>query len=122
MKKKIILIIEDEDELAAVTKLNLEETGKYSVIIMANGRDGLCCIKNEAPDLVLLDLMLPGLQGEAICRDIKINPKTKDIPIIMVTAKVSDTDKVLGRVLGADSYLSKPVDIKDLLLEIEKFI
>src|SRR5689334_20682477 len=101
---KRILIIEDEPKIVDYLTIYCKAEG-YEVLSSNNGLDGLNCFMAEQPDLVLLDLMLPGLDGVEICRRIRA---TSDIPIIMVTARTEEVDKLLGLEVGADDYLTKP--------------
>ncbi|MDP2921374.1 MAG: response regulator [Candidatus Omnitrophota bacterium] len=113
MKGNKVLIIDDEPDIVSTIKYLLEEAGYYA-FSSDNGQEGLRRVKQDKPDLVILDLNLPKLPGEEVCREIKKDEKTKGIPIIMLTAKKSDVDRVLGRVIGADYYMVKPFD-PDLL-------
>ena len=106
-KMKKILIIEDDEHIIELLKFNVENNG-YSVMTATDGHDGLEKALNELPDLILLDLMLPGIDGIDICNKLKNKDRTKDIPIIMLTAKGHETDKILGLELGADDYMTKP--------------
>ena len=109
MKK--MLIIEDEQSLASLLKMNLERTGRYEIAISNDGRDGLKQARELKPDLIILDLVLPGLPGEQVCRELKSEKDTEAIPIIMLTAKARDAERVVGRVIGADAYMVKPIPI-----------
>jgi len=121
-QKSKILIIEDEEHLALLIKLNLEHTGKYEVFVAKDGEEGLRKAKQENPHLVILDLRLPKLPGEEVCKEIRRDEKIGDTPIIMVTAKGSSVDSVIGKVIGANCYISKPFEIDRLLQEIDKII
>ena len=107
MKAKIF-IVEDEPSIVTLVKYNLEKEN-YKVFFSHNGEEGLKEIKKTDPDLVLLDWMLPDLSGIEICKALKKDPKYKNLPIIMLTAKNQDEDKVLGLNTGADDYLSKTI-------------
>jgi DNA-binding response OmpR family regulator len=113
MKKKI-LIVDDEPEIVEVLRRFLERKG-YEVLIAMDGEIALQRTKQDLPDLLILDLNLPKLSGEQVCREIRANELTKKIPIVMLTGKSSDADKVIGRVIGADRYLTKPFEIDSLL-------
>lgn len=113
-----ILIIEDEEHIVELLKFNLENNG-YKVTFALDGQKGLELIENEQPDLVLLDLMLPKVDGIDICNRIKNNKNLKDIPIIMLTAKSGETDKIIGLEIGADDYITKPFSIRELLARIK---
>lgn len=118
MKKKI-LIIDDEPDLCQVLAIRFREKG-FEVIIANDGLEGLNKAKDERPDIVILDLKLPKLPGEEVCREIRKDKAISSIPIIMLTAKDSDVDSVVGKVIGADSYMIKPFDTKRLLEEINR--
>ena len=118
MSQPHILIIEDEEHIVELIKFNLESNG-YKVSYAFNGRDGLKRVEMEKPDLVLLDLMLPEVDGIDVCNKIKNNREIKQIPIIMLTAKSSETDKIIGLEIGADDYITKPFSIRELLTRIK---
>ena len=114
MKK--ILIIEDEQDLIKGLKLNLSDEG-FDVDWAANGVEGLRKAIEEAPDLIILDIMLPEMDGLEVCR--KLRQKNIDIPVIMLTAKSGEIDKVVGLEIGADDYITKPFSIRELLARIK---
>lgn len=116
MKK--ILIIEDDDHIIELLKFNVENNG-YEVSVAMDGNEGLDKAINELPDLILLDLMLPGIDGIDICNRLKNKERTKDIPIIMLTAKGHETDKILGLEIGADDYMTKPFSVRELMTRIK---
>ncbi len=107
MQKFRLLLIEDEEDIAALIKLQAEMSG-YKIVWEADGLNGYRAIEKEKPDLVILDIMLPGLNGLDICRKVKNHPELKGIPIILVSAKGEELDQVLGLELGADDYITKP--------------
>lgn len=113
-----ILIIEDEEHIVELIKFNLENNG-YKVSFATDGQKGLELIESEQPDLVLLDLMLPKVDGIDICNRIKNNKNLKEIPIIMLTAKSGETDKIIGLEIGADDYITKPFSVRELLARIK---
>ncbi|MFH1621901.1 MAG: response regulator [Candidatus Omnitrophota bacterium] len=119
MKK--ILIVEDESDLRTLLKRHLEKTG-FECTDAEDGFKALERVKQQRPDLIILDLMLPNLSGEQVCKEIKSVKETKDIPIIMLTAKDSDIDRIIGRVVGADVYLTKPCDMLTLVENINKLL
>ena len=121
MAGETILIIEDEPTLIDVLTYNLEAQG-YIVHSRDNGIDGLAAVKQLLPDLVLLDLMLPGLDGLAICRNLKSSQFTQDIPILMLTAKSEELDELMGFQMGADDYVSKPFKVALLLARIKSLL
>ncbi|CAD7781788.1 MAG: Transcriptional regulatory protein WalR [Candidatus Methanoperedenaceae archaeon GB50] len=102
-----ILVIEDDKDIANLIAYHLEKE-KYKVVITHDGETGLSLIQKAHPSLILLDLMLPELDGLEVCRMVKTNPSTQNIPIIMVTAKGEEIDKITGFELGADDYIVKP--------------
>jgi len=108
------LIVDDDRDLAWLLSFRLTSRG-YSVLIAQDGKEGLEKTRLESPDLVILDLMLPLLPGEEVCRQIRKDPVSEKIPIIMLTAKGSDVDKVVGKVIGADHYVQKPFESEELL-------
>lgn len=116
MKQKI-LVIEDEMHIQELLKYNLEKNN-YAVTLADNGIEGLNQAMKGEFDLVLLDLMLPGIDGLEICRRMKGDKKTRKTPIIMLTAKSEEFDKVLGLELGADDYMTKPFSVKELIARI----
>lgn len=121
MKKKKILVIEDDRDINRTLEIHLTNLG-FDVLKSFDGEDGLRKIKTQDPDLVVLDLRLPGLTGEALCREIKRSEEYKHIPVIMLTAKDTDADKVIGRVIGAEVYLTKPCDLDILEQKISLLI
>ncbi|MDF2672679.1 MAG: response regulator transcription factor [Clostridiales bacterium] len=113
-----ILIIDDELHIVELLRYNLESNG-YKVIFSLNGREGLNIAIEEKPDLILLDVMLPELDGFDVCKEIKKNKEIEFIPIIMLTAKSEEFDKILGLELGADDYITKPFSVRELLARIK---
>lgn len=118
MSKKKIVIVEDEPDILEVLSYNLKREG-FEVFSAINGTLGLSLVNKELPDLVLLDLMLPGMDGIEICSTIKNNPATKNALIIMVTAKGEESDIVLGLGVGADDYVTKPFSPKELVARVK---
>lgn len=112
-----VLIIEDDRSLAEVVAYNLEQAG-YQVITAYDGQDGLNQARLKTPDIVVLDLMLPVVDGLDVCRRLRANAATKDILIVMVTAKAEESDELVGFSLGADDYVTKPFSVKVLLERI----
>lgn len=117
MKKKI-LVIEDEKDVRKTLQMQLEMEG-FSVITASDGKEGLSKAKTSGADLVILDLKLPELPGEEVCRELRNDEKYVALPIIMLTAKGTDADWVRGMVIGANYYISKPYEMKDLLATIQ---
>ena len=121
MAKKKIFIVEDEEDILELLCYNLKREG-YSVTTATDGDDALLAIPRKMPDLILLDLMLPGADGLEVCRQLKKNPKTDAIPIVMVTAKGEESDIVTGLELGADDYVPKPFSMKVLIARIRSVL
>ena len=113
-----ILLVEDEKNIVKVVAYNLEREG-YQVITARDGEEGLAKARKELPDLILLDLMLPKLDGLDLCRQLKADPKNARIPIIMLTAKTQEADRVVGLELGADDYVAKPFSMRELAARVK---
>jgi two-component system phosphate regulon response regulator PhoB len=121
MTRSRILIIEDERSLVDVLKYNLEREG-YEVTITYDGQDGLRKAQMQLPDLILLDLMLPGLDGLQVCRELRAGERTRRVPIIILTAKSEETDQIVGFSMGADDYVTKPFSPKVLLQRVKALL
>lgn len=117
MQKPKIVLIEDEEDIAALLKLQAEISG-YKLHAEVDGLNGFRAIEREKPDLVILDIMLPGQSGLDVCRKMKNTPELKDIPVIMISAKSEELDVVLGLELGADDYVTKPFSPKILFSRV----
>lgn len=115
---KKILIIDDESDLIELVAYNLKKEG-FSVCSAQNGMEALKLIQKELPSLIILDLMLPGIQGFEICKRLKNSSATSKIPIIMLTARAEEMDKVLGLELGADDYITKPFSPRELVARVK---
>ncbi len=113
-----ILIIDDEKDIVQAIEYNLEKEG-YKVSKSFDGLNGLDAAKKKIPDLIILDLMLPGMNGIELCKMLKSDSQTSSIPIIMLTAKSDESDKIVGLEIGADDYITKPFSIKELLARIK---
>jgi DNA-binding response OmpR family regulator len=116
--KNSIIIVEDEADILDVIDYNLSREG-FKVSGYKDGEVGLSAIRECHPDLILLDLMLPGIDGLEICKKLKEDPLTRNIPVIMITAKTEESDVILGLGLGADDYLSKPFSPKELVARVK---
>jgi two-component system phosphate regulon response regulator PhoB len=114
---RIALIIEDEYDFADVVAMNLRRTG-FEAIVARSGEAGLAEARRQTPDIVLLDLMLPDIPGTEVCRRLKSDPATRAVPVIMVTARGEEIDRVVGFELGADDYVVKPVSMRELMLRV----
>ena len=112
-----ILVMEDEDALATLLQYNLEKEG-YDVVVAADGEEGLVQIGERQPDLVLLDWMLPKVSGIEVCRRIRGRPETRNLPVIMLTARGEESDRVRGLDTGADDYLTTPFSMTELIARI----
>jgi phosphate regulon transcriptional regulator PhoB len=121
VKTEKIVVIEDEDDILEVIAYNLKREG-YEVITSTSGEDGLEKIEKCAPQLVVLDLMLPEVDGIELCRKLKADPLTRSIPVIMVTAKGEESDVVLGLGVGADDYVTKPFSPKELVARVKALL
>ncbi len=117
MAKESILVIEDEQDIQELIRYNLSKEG-YKVALAGSGEDGLSRARQDAPEIVLLDLMLPGIDGLEVCRQLKGDQSTRQTPIIMLTAKGEESDIVTGLELGADDYITKPFSPKVLVARI----
>jgi two-component system phosphate regulon response regulator PhoB len=117
MAKETILVVEDEEDIRELLKYNLEKEG-YQIFGAATGEEALQAVRRRLPDLILLDLMLPGIDGLEVCRRIKSDPQARHLPIIMLTAKGEETDIVTGLELGADDYVTKPFSPRVLVARL----
>ena len=118
MNRNKIVVIEDEPDILEIVSYNLKREG-YSVVGVDRGDAALNIIRNESPNLIILDLMLPGMDGLSICQQMKSDPIVRDIPIIIVSAKGEESDIVIGLELGADDYLAKPFSPRELLARVK---
>lgn len=120
MTKKI-LIVDDEKDIVETLSFMLKSKG-FETITAYDGEEGLKKAKDEAPDIIILDVMMPKINGYKICRLLKYDAKYKNIPIIMVTARSQDTDKLIGEETGADEYITKPFEFSEVIETIEKYL
>lgn len=118
MAKKKILVVDDEKDILELLKYNLEREG-YEVLKTVTGEEALEQVKRESPDLIILDLMLPGLNGLEVCKILKKDLRREAIPIIMLTAKGEESDIIVGLGLGADDYITKPFSPKVLIARVK---
>ncbi|MBC8061939.1 MAG: response regulator transcription factor [Clostridiaceae bacterium] len=121
MAEEKILIVDDEEHIQELLKFNLENNG-YRVICADNGIDALKMAREEIPQLVLLDLMLPKMDGYEVCKEIRKDTIISNMPIIMLTAKIAEIDKILGLELGADDYVSKPFSVRELMSRVKAIL
>ena len=122
MGKEKILVVEDEEAIQELIRYNLNKDGYDRVRCCESGEEALAAATEFAPDLILLDLMLPGMDGLAVCRRLKSDTRTSAIPIIMLTAKSEESDIVIGLEMGADDYLPKPFSPKVLIARIKSVL
>ncbi|KAF4515840.1 hypothetical protein B566_EDAN000075 [Ephemera danica] len=118
---KKILIVEDEKDILQLIKLYLEKEG-YRIVTASTGSEGLAQVRTEKPDLVVLDLMLPEIDGLEICKRLRSSPDTAMLPIIMLTAKAEESDTIIGLELGADDYVTKPFSPKTLVARVKALL
>lgn len=121
MGKKKILVVDDQVDLVKTVQFSLE-LGGYKVLAAYNGEDALNQARKENPDLILLDIMLPKLDGYKVCRLLKFDEKYKHIPILMMTAKTQEKDKLIGKETGANEYITKPFDLEKLNEMIKTYL
>jgi DNA-binding response OmpR family regulator len=121
MDKKRILVVDDEADLIEMVALRLQ-ANDYEVLTAIDGQEGLDKARQEKPDLIILDLMLPKMDGYKVCRMLKFDEKFKQIPIILFTARAQEADLKLGEEVGADAYLTKPFEPEILLAKIKELI
>jgi two-component system, OmpR family, alkaline phosphatase synthesis response regulator PhoP len=117
--KPEILVVDDESDIVDILKYNLEKDKEFSVIAAYNGNDALAIAKKEKPDLILLDIMMPGMNGCDVCKTLKSEPDTKRIPVIFLTAKENEIDEIVGLEIGADDYIQKPISPRIVLARIK---
>jgi two-component system alkaline phosphatase synthesis response regulator PhoP len=120
MKEKI-LIVEDEKDIVKMLEYNLKKEG-FRTIAAFDGEDALSLAHREHPQLIILDLMLPGMDGLEVCKELKKEHKTSSIPLIMLTAKVQESDKIVGLELGADDYITKPFSPREMIARIKAIL
>jgi len=118
MARETILVVEDDENIQQLVGYNLAKAG-FHVVYADNGEQALSVIKREKPELIVLDLMLPGLNGFEVCKLVRKDPKTKNLPIVMLTAKSEENDMAAGLDLGADDYITKPFSPKILISRIK---
>jgi len=121
MTKKKVLVVEDEAELTGAIQIRLEQAG-YEVLIAYDGQDALEKARTENPDLIVLDLMLPKIDGYKVCRMLKFDEKYKKIPVVMLTARAQEKDENLGYEVGADAFITKPFKYQVLLAKIAELL
>jgi two-component system, OmpR family, phosphate regulon response regulator PhoB len=121
MAQQTILVVEDEKSIADIIMYNLEKEG-FAVFLERDGRDGLLKAQKIMPDLVVLDLMLPGMDGLQVCRLLRSDTRTQQLRIIMLTARAEETDEIVGFNMGADDYVTKPFKVRPLIHRIKALL
>jgi len=121
MAEEKILVVDDEEHIQELIKFNLEKSG-YKVICADNGIDAIKLAKEQMPQIMLLDIMLPGMDGLDICKEIRKDSNMSNMPIIMITAKGEEIDKIIGLELGADDYITKPFSVRELVARIKAIL
>jgi two-component system phosphate regulon response regulator PhoB len=113
-----ILVVDDERDLQSLLDFNLRQAG-FETVLASTGEQALQSVRRRVPDLVLLDLMLPDLPGTEVCRQVKSDPRTRAVPVVMLTARGEELDRVVGFELGADDYVVKPFSMRELVLRVK---
>src|SRR5689334_16562302 len=116
-----VLVVDDEDSIIELVRLGLRYEG-FQVEVASDGEQGLTLAQRISPDVVILDIMLPGIDGLEVCRRLRSNPTTSDVPVLMLTAKDEVGDRILGLQTGADDYLTKPFDFYELLERVRAIL
>lgn len=117
MSDSTVLVIDDEKDLLELVRYNLEKE-HLSVIVASDGKSGLDIAQRHKPDLILLDLMMPGMNGLEVCQRLRADSRTSRIPVIILTAKAEESDKVVGLEMGGDDYVTKPFSVRELLARV----
>ena len=121
MSTKKILLVDDEVDLVEIIRFALEKKD-FTVIVSHDGEDALKQARKESPDLILLDIMLPKLDGYKVCRLLKFDEKYKHIPILILSARTQERDKIIGMEIGADEYITKPFETDELVAKVESYM
>lgn len=116
-----ILVVDDEDDLRKVLDFNLRNAG-FETLLAATGQEAIDLAKAHHPDLILLDIMLPDMQGTKVCKELKTDAETRDIPVVMVSARGEEIDRVVGFELGADDYVTKPFSVREVVLRVRAIL
>ena len=122
VSSKRILIVEDEKDVVDLLSLNLRKVGGFAVSSASDGAAGLAKAREAKPDLIILDLMLPKMSGLEVCKIVKTDPATRHIPVLMLTAKAEEIDRIVGLELGADDYVVKPFSPREIILRIKAIL
>lgn len=118
---RIVLVIDDEPDLVKMLDYNLTKAD-YVVLTAHDGETGLALARKHAPDVIILDIMMPGLDGWEVCKKLRQEPATAAIPILMLTSKAEETDRVVGLELGADDYVTKPFSVREVLARVKALL
>src|SRR5689334_10308971 len=121
MTRQQILIVEDERDIVQVLDYSLKAAG-FDPVVAADGEQARARVRQKVPDLVLLDLMLPDIPGTELCKELKSSPRTRHVPVLMLTARGEEIDRVLGFELGADDFVTKPFSVRELMLRIKAIL
>jgi two-component system phosphate regulon response regulator PhoB len=114
----LVLIVDDEKDLRSLLDFNLKAAG-WRTVQASTGKEALSRARNDSPDLILLDLNLPDVSGTEVCRELKQDPRTGSIPVVMLTARIGEADRIAGFELGADDYVPKPFSVRELILRLD---
>ena len=117
----VILVIDDEADVLKLIEYNLKDAG-YKTLTALDGESGLQMARDHKPDLIILDLMLPGMDGKDVCKELKKDKETEAIPIVMLTARTTELDRVVGLELGADDYITKPFSPREMVLRVKNIL
>jgi DNA-binding response OmpR family regulator len=117
----IILVVDDDPDILDLLSFNIERAG-FECVVAADGAEALAIVQTRNPDLIVLDIMLPGVSGVEVLKRLKYDPETRRLPVIMLTAKGEEVDRVLGLELGADDYVTKPFSVRELVLRIRRIL
>jgi DNA-binding response OmpR family regulator len=121
MQKETILVVEDDVDILNLLRFNLEAAG-YDVLLSTDGYEGMNLARKRRPDMIILDIMLPGIDGFEVCKDLKRSKETEGIPVIMLTARGEEVDRIVGLELGADDYVVKPFSPRELMLRVKAIL
>ncbi len=121
MQKETILVVEDDVDILNLLRFNLEAAG-YDVLLSTDGYEGMNLARKRRPDMIILDIMLPGIDGFEVCKDLKRSKETAGIPVIMLTARGEEVDRIVGLELGADDYVVKPFSPRELMLRVKAIL
>jgi two-component system, OmpR family, phosphate regulon response regulator PhoB len=116
-----VLVIDDERDLLSLLDFNLRASG-FETLLAASGEEGLSMLRRRVPDILVQDLMLPDVSGTEICRQLKTDPRTRHVPVVMLTARTDEVDRVVGFELGADDYVTKPFSVRELVLRLRSVL